>query len=292
MRPLDFAIAMLVITIWGLNFVVVKVGLLEIQPFLFMTMRFVVVAVILVPFVKFPKGMLLQIFAYSVVLGMLHFSLMFNAVHLLDASTASLLSQLNTPFAVILAALLFKDYPRWRRLLGIIIAFAGCVVIAGEPRLDGALMPIMMVVGGTFLWAVGAIQVKHMGSIDPFVLNGWMALMAAPQLLLISLMTETGQWDNLVNLSLIGWGTILYQSVLVVIVGYGLWYSLVKRYPISKVVPLTLLLPAIGVLGGVVLLDEPLTTTMLIGGALIIVGVGIVVMREAARGESPRTKGL
>jgi O-acetylserine/cysteine efflux transporter len=286
MRPLDLAVALFVISIWGLNFVVVKLGLEEVPPFLFMALRFAVVAVLLVPFIRWPAGRFWPLFGYSVVLGTLHFALMFNAIHMIDASTVALLSQMNTPFAVILSAILFRDIPGWKRILGIAVAFAGCAVIAGEPRFDGGLLPIFMVVGGTFAWAVAAVQVKQIGEISPFALNGWMALMAAPQLIVLSLLLETGQWQALKDMTPIGWGAVLYQSVLVVIVGYGLWYGLIRRYPLSRVIPLTLLLPVIGVVGGVALLGESLTFEMLIGGALVLAGVALVVLRQAQRGKA------
>lgn len=285
MKPFDLAIVLFVVTIWGLNFVFVKIGVAEIPPFLFMALRFGVVALILVPFIKWPHGRGKALIAYSMMLGVVHFGLMFNAIHLIDASTVALLSQLNTPFAVILSAVLFRDYPGWKRVLGIAIAFGGCFVIAGEPRFDGALLPILMVVGGTFAWAVAAVQAKQLGSIGPFALNGWMALFATPPLLLISLSTETGQWDAMRMISVNAVISVLYQSVLVVIVGYGLWYGLIKRYPLSRVIPFTLLLPVVGVAGGVLALGEAMTMEMVVGGGLIIVGVGIVALRQAARGE-------
>ncbi|MEQ8832118.1 MAG: EamA family transporter [Alphaproteobacteria bacterium] len=283
MKPLDLATALFVIVIWGLNFVVVKVGVQEMPPFLFMAMRFVVVAAILLPFIRWPKGQFRPLLAYSIVLGVLHFAMMFNAMHLADAATVALLSQLNTPWAVILAAIVFKDYPGWRRILGIVIAFAGCAVIAGEPRFEGGLLPALLVVGGTFLWAVAAVQIKQIGEIGPFALNGWMAAMAAPQLLAISFMVEDGHWEIMTNLSWLGRGAIFFQSVMVVIVGYGLWYGLIKRYPISRVIPLTLLLPVVGVASGVLILDEALTPYMIVGGVLVMIGVGIVTLRQAMR---------
>lgn len=290
MKPLDLAVAIFVITIWGLNFVVVKLGLEEMPPFLFMMLRFAVVAAILVPFVRWPKGKFWPLLAYATVLGTIHFSLMFNAINHIDASTVALLSQLNTPFAVLISALFFRDYPGWRRILGIVIAFAGCAIIAGEPRFDDDIAAILMVVGGTLAWAVAAAQVKWIGEINPFALNGWMALMAAPQLALITYIAEDGQWQALSEVSIQGVGAVLYQSVMVVIVGYGLWYGLIKRYPLSRVIPLTLLLPLIGVAGGTTLLGEALTWAMIWGGLLIVIGVGIVVLRQAQRGEAPDPK--
>ena len=291
MKPTDLAIALFVILIWGLNFAVVKIGLAEIPPFLLMTLRFAIVALLLVPFIKWPKGKFLHLLIYSVILGVLHFACMFNAVGLTDAATIALLAQLNTPFAVILAALIYKDYPGWRRIMGILIAFAGCAVIAGEPGFEGGILPVILVIMGTFLWAVANIQMKFLGDIGPFELNGWMALMATPQLLLITFLYEDFAPTMLLDFSATAWFAILFQSVAVVITGYGLWFVLLKRYPISKLIPLTLLLPVVGVVGGVVLLGEELTSYMLSGGALVMVGVGIITLRQLkkAPAHQPRT---
>ena len=286
MRPADLAIALAVITVWGMNFVVVKVGLEQIPPFLFMLLRFAVVAAILVPFTRFPKSRWKGLLGYALMLGAVHFGFMFTAIQYVDASTVALLSQLNTPFGVIAAAIVFKDYPGWRRILGIAIAFIGCAVIAGEPRFEGGLWPLAMVVLGTLAWGIANVQAKLLGEIDPFALNGWMAVFALPPLLAMTLAFESDQIAVVAAMDLTGWSAIFYQSVMVVIFGYGLWYTLLKKYPISRVIPITLLLPVIGVAGGMIFLGETLTPYMIIGGLFVIVGVSIVVIRQAAVEES------
>ncbi|MEQ8440338.1 MAG: EamA family transporter [Alphaproteobacteria bacterium] len=292
MKAIDFAIALFVIAIWGVNFVVVKIGLLEMPPFLLMALRFALVAVILVPFIRWPKGKFLPLLIYSIILGVLHFAFMFNAIRLTDAATIALLAQMNTPFAVILAALVYKDYPGWRRISGIVIAFAGCAVIAGEPGFKGGLLPVVLVMGGTFLWAVANVQMKSLGDIGPFALNGWMAVIATPQLFLISYLQEGFEPSILLDLSFTGWFAVAFQSIAVVIVGYGLWFGLIKRYPISKIIPLTLLMPVVGVLAGVVFLDEQITAYMIAGGVLVMVGVGIITIRQIKKAPTHQPKTL
>lgn len=281
MKPADLAIALLVILVWGMNFVVVKVGLDQLPPFLFMVLRFAVVAAILAPFVRFPTGRVMPMIGYALMLGAVHFGFMFSAIQHVDASTVALLSQMNTPFGVIAAAFVFKDYPGWRRILGILVAFLGCAVIAGEPRFAGGFWPLIMVVLGTAAWGIANVQAKLLGDIDPFSLNGWMAVFALPPLLALTLAFERDQFATIAAMDLTGWGAVFYQSVMVVIFGYGLWYTLLKKYPISRVIPMTLLLPVVGVAGGMVFLDEPLTPYMIVGGVFVIVGVSIVVMRQA-----------
>ena len=95
----DSLIALLVMAIWGFNFVVAKWGMAEFPPMFIMCLRFIVVAAVLVPFAPFPRGRLMQIFLLSLVLGIIHFPLMFNGLLGLDAATTSIVGQAQVPFA-------------------------------------------------------------------------------------------------------------------------------------------------------------------------------------------------
>ena len=132
LHPRDIAILVFVTLIWGMNFAVVKFGLESFPPLLFIALRFALVAVALLPFVKPPKGYWLPVLGVSVTLGFLHFALMFTALKYVDVSSAAIAIQLQVPFAAILAAFLFKDTLGWRRALGMAIAFAGVALIAGR----------------------------------------------------------------------------------------------------------------------------------------------------------------
>ena len=77
------------------------------------------------------------------------------------------------------------------------IAFAGVVLIAGEPRLGGNLVPLLLVVAAACVWAFANIQIKTLGDdVDVWPLNGWMSLMAVPQTALLSAVTEDGPVDR------------------------------------------------------------------------------------------------
>jgi len=280
MRPFDIVLAVLVATVWGGNFVVAKQGLQEIPPLLFMAVRFMLVALCLLPFARWPRDKLLPLALYGLVMGGIHFSLMFTALVTIDAATASILSQLCVPFATLLAAFVFKDRPGWRRLSGMAIAFAGVAVIVGEPRFEGGLAPVLMVIGAAFAWGLGAVQAKAIGDIDPYTLNAYMALFAVPPLVVLSLFLESGQIQTLMSASAVGWSAILYQSFAVVIFGYGIWYRLLRRNPISLTMPFMLLVPLIGVISAILFLDEAMSASLAVGGALTVLGVAIIIVRR------------
>jgi len=279
-RPLDLAILTGIALIWGLNFVVVKIGLEQLPPILFVALRFVVVAVMLLPFVEVPRGQFRNLLMLSVTLGLLHFTLMFVGLTTLDAATAAIAIQLQVPFAAILAALLYKERLGWQRAFGMAIAFIGVAMIAGEPRLNGQYLSLAFVIVAACLWAIASIQMRAMGAISGTTVNAWLAVFAIPQLLAASLLLETGQWEALQQADWRAFSSILYQVVFVVVIGYGAWYKLVRKYEFNQVMPFTLLVPVVGVASAVLFLGEALTVAFIIGGGLTVMGVGFIVLRR------------
>jgi O-acetylserine/cysteine efflux transporter len=279
-----------VTVVWGLNFAIVKTGLGIVPPIAFVALRFAVVGLMLLPWLRWPPPRLRDLVVLSVVLGVVHFSLMFTGMRGLDVATASIAIQLQVPFAAILAAIFFKETLHWRRLTGMAIAFAGVVLIAGEPRLSGNLLPLFLVIAAACTWAGATIQIKRIGDdVDVLALNGWVALSAAPQLALLSWLIEDGQLAAITAADWRLWLSVAFQALLVTIFGYSVWYRLMRRFSVNQVMPFTLLVPLFGVLSGVIFFDDRLTLLMLIGGLCTIVGVAIIIIRRP-RVIAPSTK--
>ncbi|MBI3452694.1 MAG: EamA family transporter [Rhodospirillales bacterium] len=289
MKLFDLLIALLIMMIWGFNFVVAKWGLAYMPPIFLMALRFAAVAAILLPFARIPRAKLREIFFLSVTLGCVHFSLMFMGLTGVNAGAAAIAIQLQVPFAAILAAIFFGDKLGWRRALGMAAAFAGIVVLAGEPRLTGHTGSLLLVIAASFMWAVTNIQIKHMGSVDGFALSAWMSLFAVPQLLIVSALLESGQIEALLHIAWPAAGVILYMAVIVTVVSYGMWYHLLRNYSVNQAMPFTLLVPVFGVMSGVLLLDEPFTWRLVAGGLATLAGVGIIVVRRPRLAEPEAT---
>lgn len=286
----DIIILLVVMMIWGGNFAVAKIGMEQLTPLFFITLRFAVVALFLIPFVKPPRGRFAQVFAVSLTLGVLHFAFMFTALQTLDAAAAAITVQLQVPIASLLAWLFFKDALGWRRGFGMALAFLGVGVIVGEPRFEAQYLALALVLAGAFMWAVANVQVKLMGEINGATLNAWVAIFAAPQLLAASLILEDGQWQALTQMDAMAVFAVLYQSLAVVVLGYGVWYRMLRRYDLNQVMPFTLLMPVFGVLSGVVVLGEELTPAFIFGSLLTLLGVAIIVLWRA-KVAAPETQG-
>lgn len=276
----DTVRAVLVCLLFGMNFPVSKTGLDDLPPLTFLVLRFAVVAVLLVPWARLPRAYWGQLAMLSVILGFAHFTLIFLGLRYVDASTAAIAIQTQVPFAALFAAIFFGDRLGWRRALGMTIAIAGVVILAGEPTGRSPAWAIGLIVVAAGLWALSNIIMKRLSSVDPFALNGWMAVMAIPQLALASFILEEGQWAAVTSASLVAWGAVFYNAVVVVIIGYAIWYGLLRRHPINLVVPWTLLVPIFGVAASIIIRSEPLTWHLLVGGTATLIGVTIIMVRR------------
>ena len=270
---------MLVPTVWGLGFTIAKVAFVYVAfpPILLMAFRFALTALILVWFVKPPLGLMIKIFWIAVVSATIQYSLTFTGLNGIDASTAVIIVQLEAPFIAILATVMLKDHLGKRRTLGMILAFAGVILTAGEPRLQDDLWPVFMVAGGAFMWAVGQIMVKNLGGqVGGFSLIAWVAVFATPQLFLSSWIFEDGQMQAMKSAGWIGWGAVIYMGLIMTALGYAVWYHLLGKYNVNQVMPFLLLVPVTSIIGSIVILGESLSPIELIGSVIVIFGVWII----------------
>ncbi|RKQ70603.1 DMT family transporter [Oceanibaculum indicum] len=287
----DIALIIFVMAVWGANFGVSKLGLQELPPLLLVGLRFALTALFLVPFTRLPRDKMLPVLLLSTTLGLLHFALMFTGLQKVDASTAAIAVQIQVPFSALLAAIFFKDKLGWRRALGMALAIAGVVLLAGEPQTSSNILYLGMILTASMIWAVSAIQMKQLSDLDTLTLNGWMGLFAAPQLLVGSWLLEDGQVEAIASAGWQGWGAVAFMAVAVTIIGYGIWMQMLRRYQVNQVMPFTLLAPMFGVLAGVIMLGESLSLLKLAGGALTILGVAIITVRrpQQAQPVAPRS---
>ena len=281
MTAIDILTLLLVTLVWGFNFAVVKIGLAQLPPILFVSLRFFLVALLLLPFLKRPRHKRGLILLLGITLGVIHFSMFFLGVSGLEVSTAAIAIQLQVPFASILAALVYRDRLGWRRLLGMAFAFAGVALVAGAPRSNPAIGPLLLIIGAACFWSIASMIMKEIGDeLDVLSLNGWVAVIAAPLLLGVSAIFEHGHVGAILASDWRAWLSLLFQACLVTVFGYSVWYRMMRRFSLNQVMPFTLLVPVFGVLSGVIFLGDQVTHLMLLGAALTIVGIGIIVLRR------------
>lgn len=283
----DILLALLVQGLWGMNFIAAKVGVDTLPPLMFTALRFVIVAILVLPFVRRPRGRAWWgVLALSVTFGTLHFGIMFSALSQVDAATAAVVIQTGPPFSTLLGVLIFREAIGWRRILGLVLAFSGIVVVAGEPHLPAAT-PVLMLLASAFAWAVSNALVKKTANDLPAVATtGWLCLLAVPQLALLSWWLEDGHAAALQAASWQGWLSVLYTAIGGSLVAHSLWYALMRRHPMSLVAPWGLLAPILGIAAGILVLGEVATWQKFVGGAITLTGVAIIQIRSAGLGRA------
>ncbi|MDP3960238.1 MAG: EamA family transporter [Pseudorhodobacter sp.] len=277
----DKGLAVLVALIWGMGFVVAKGAMAHFPPILLMALRFAVTAIALVWFAGPLRGNLSRLLLISVVGATIQYSLTFTGVSGVDAGLAALVVQLEVPFLVLLGALLLGERPSPLKWAGIGVAFAGVALISGQVRFEGSLLSIGLLVAGAFSWALGQVMVRGLRGISGLAVTAWIAVLATPQLFLMSALFETGQVAALRNAGPGVWLATLYLGLVMTAMGYFLWNTLILRHEVGQIAPLLLLLPVFSVIGGVVFLGEHFDVVRLLGGAVVLAGVGLITLSKA-----------
>ncbi|MBM3486637.1 MAG: EamA family transporter [Alphaproteobacteria bacterium] len=289
MKLHDTAVAIFVVMVWAFNVVAAKAGVEQIPAMLLLACRMALIAVLAVWFVPMPRRREIPgLFLLALVIGPLHFGLTTMAVLYIDAGTATIGLQTMAPFAVLLAWMVFGDPIGWRRIAGMVIAFAGILLVTGQPHVADNVLGIVLIVVSGFFFAVANVLMRWLRPTDATAMNVWIAVFAAPQALLVSFAIEDRQWAVLVDADWRGYGAIAYQAIIASLIGHTLWIRLIARYRTNQTMPFTLLMPAFGVLFGALVFGERVTWETLAGGAVTAFGVWLVVMGRLAASEPVR----
>src|SRR5690554_617993 len=276
----DWLAALVVITAWGMNFVVIKVGLDEIPPLLLGALRFTLVAFPAVFFIKRPALPWRIIILYGLTISLGQFVFLFTAMSVgMPAGLASLVLQSQAFFTVLIAALLLGEGVRRHNVLGMLVAVAGLVLIhQGADVRTMSMLGFVLTLFAALSWAMGNIVAKTAGrQIDMVGLVIWGALIPPIPFLVLSWFLEGPDLmlASLAGISYVGVGAVIYLALVATIVGYVLWGRLLTHHPASKVAPLSLLVPIIGLVSSAVLLDERLAAVQWVGGLIVMAGLVI-----------------
>lgn len=276
MKPSDLLLALLTITIWGSNFVVIKFGLQGLPPILFSSLRFLFAALPLAFFIKRPQVPWRFLAGFALFQFALQFTLLFTGIKLgFPPGLASLVIQLQAFFTIGLAVLFLGERPLLNQLIGALIALSGMVLVACNLDAKPTLIGFVCVVVAGFCWATANIFTKKMGKVNPLALVTWGSLVAAPPMLVASYCIEgSNAWAMaLEKINWISIGAVFFQSYPNTIIGYGIWSYLIGKYPAATIAPFTLLVPVVGMVMAAIILAEPLQWWKLAAGALVLGGL-------------------
>jgi O-acetylserine/cysteine efflux transporter len=278
MSTTDILLALAVVTVWGGNFVVIKIGLQDLPPVLFTALRFLCAALPLAFFVRRPSTGWRLLLAYGMFQFALQFTLLFTGIQLgLPAGLASLVIQLQAFFTIGLAVLMLGERPQAAQLLGALIALGGMGLVAVHLEGQATLAGFVCVVLGGLSWAAANISTKKMGQVNAFSLVVWGALVATPPLFAASWLIEGGAaWQQAA--AQFSWKTlaaVLFNAWPNTLIGFGIWSMLMRRYAAATVAPFSLLVPVAGMGAAALFLGESLDWWKIVAGMLVIGGLAM-----------------
>ena len=274
----DILAALIVILAWGVNFVVIKVGLQEIPPFLLGCLRFLLVAMAAF-FVPRPAVSWRLLILFGMTLSVGQFAFLFTAMTVgMSAGLASLVLQSQAFFTVLIAAVLLGEKVRLQHIVGMTIAAIGLGLIEfGAHAGNVTALGFILTLAAAFCWACGNIVVKYTGKVDVLGLVVWGAVVPPLPFLLLSWTFEGKEaiYRSFADMSLLGVGALIYLALMATTLGYVLWAKLLTRHPVSKIAPLSLLVPVVGLISAMVLLDERLSPAQWLGCLVVVVGLAV-----------------
>ncbi len=281
MTPAHFAFLMLVTFVWALALVAVTVGMADLPPLLFTGLRFALLAVVLLPLLKWHSGQMADIFLVAMGTGAVQFGLLYTGIHVAeDLSSVAIASQLGVPFTTLLSMVLLNEHVGWRRWLGMALAFGGVMVISFDPRVFGYIDGMAFGVAAALVGAYGIIVMRRLNGIGVFALQAWIAMLSWPILLAASALIEGDMMTAIEGARWKAWGALAFTALVSNLVAHAGLYWLIQRYEVSKISPLTLMTPVFTVILGVSFLGDVLTWRMALGGAVTLLGVLIISVRR------------
>ncbi|MFJ3528608.1 MULTISPECIES: EamA family transporter [unclassified Streptomyces] len=286
MRPLHIALAAMVAAVWGVNFVVIELGLAHFPPLLFSALRFLVAALPAVFFVGRPKVAWKWVVGVGLVLGMAKFGLLFIGMDRgMGAGLSSLVLQVQAVFTALFAALVLGERPGRVRVLGMGVALAGIGVAAVDEGASGPVLAFVLVIAAAACWGVSNVLTRKAAPPDALNFMVWVSTVPVLPLLGLSLLFEG--WDRdaraLAALDWSGAGIIVYVAWITTVFGFGAWGFLLSRYPASSVAPFTLLVPVFGMSSAALVLDESVSPLRWCAAALLVGGVALTSLAGARR---------
>lgn len=292
-RPTDLALALVVVVVWGINFVIMKWGLQSLTPFELGALRYLCAAFPLVLFIKPPRVHWRWVVLFGLLQGVGQFGFLFTALKVgMTASLASVVLQTQVFLTAVWTWVLLRERPGRPLVAGMGIAALGlaCLLI-NEMRSNGAggtsLAGLLLVLCAATSWACSNVIVrlaqKENARYDPVGFIAWSSLM--PILPFIGLSAwfddgSIGKWlhaETWQQIPWLAWASIAYLGWVATIVGYGLWTRLIQRYSANRVAPFSLCVPVIGLTTGMLMLGETVTAWQWAGAVFVVLALVVVV---------------
>lgn len=285
MKPADFGLLFVVCLVWAMNLVITRwtVTVADVPPVFFAGVRLGLVGLVLAPFLFPAPRQIGLMFLIAMGMGAVQFGLLFLGLANASASAAAVIGQLGVPITTIFSMVFLGEQIGWRRGLGIVMSFAGVMIIAIDPMNFSLSLGLIFLILSAVASSGASILMKRIEPMSAMKLQGWVGSFSVIPLMALSFATEGGQAEAVLSGDPLVYLSTAFAVLAVSVFGHGSFYRMIKRYDVTLISPLTLMTPVWGVALGIWLLGEPLTPKLIIGAIIALAGVGVIMVRPNRR---------
>ncbi|MFJ1231282.1 EamA family transporter [Yersinia proxima] len=276
MKFTDFLIALLITAIWGVNFSIIKLGLITVDPLILAGIRFTLCALPAVFFIKKPDTSWRYIIGYGLLFGIGLWGIVNLGIKAgISAGIASLVLQFGAFFTMVLGAFLFHENLSKYQYIGIFVALLGLTSIIFISDGSVTFIGLALVLCGAVVWGLVSIIIKKSDTKQVFSFLVWSSLFSPIPLFILSYLFNgpSGFTELAIHFNTTTLFSILFQVYPNTLFAYWVWNSLLTKYPVSVVAPLSLLVPIFGMLGSVMIFNESIPSGKIIAMVFIISGL-------------------
>ena len=277
-----FLLALVVVFVWGTNFVVIKWGLDDLPPFLFASLRFIFSALPWLLFIKRPAVAWRTLIMVGILMGAGQFGLLYWAMQKdISPGLASLVIQSQVFFTIGMAVVFSGERIRPLQCGALALAVCGYGVVgwrgATDPSTTVTLLGLSVVLAAAFSWACANMLVRSAGRVNMLAFVIWSSVFSVPPVLALSLTLEGPglMLDSLASAGWTAWLAVAWQALGNTLFGFGAWNWLLARHPTTIILPLALLIPVFGLLASVILLGETMPGWKWLSTGLVMAGLAL-----------------
>lgn len=285
MPPRDILLALLICLAWAGNFLGSALALRELPPLLFSALRLALLVLMLGVFLRRPApGQWPRLLAIATCTGVLHFGLSFWALKLAgDLSSPAIVMQSYIPMSVLLAWALLGERFAWRTGTAIAISFGGVLVLGFDPLVLDNPASLFLMLASAFFLALATVMMRGLTGVTRYGMQAWIAVVGVGPLLALSLWLEPGALATLGGISGTAWAGVGYAAIMASVIGHGLYYSLIQRHAVARVMPWLLLTPVFAMALGIAFWGDRPGPKLWIGGAMTLAGILLIALRSQAK---------
>lgn len=283
----DILIACVMNLMWGLNLIAVKMGVDLVSPLTAAWLRQAMVLIICLPALKIIPGKMRELLLLGLMSGALFYIFVNLSLGVSDnVSALAIAGQLGVPFSLILAVLFLGEKIHGPRMFGIALAFGGVIMLVFDPAAAHEQMGIALTAVSCLIWAFCSLIQRRLIGTPVLTIYAWVGLVGSAVLFPIAFYFEPRSISGIAALPLSTLGWILFSALGSTVIGQGAMSILLQRHPVSSVIPLTLVAPVIAVIASSLYFGTKLTSLMITGGVIVMIGVAIVTIRTAKAKEA------